>query len=185
MIIDIVNAIKEQAEHIKNIKSFKYEGQDLINAQNNNATIQIWVEDDIYTEYIVTKDVMKVSVNIDILDKVYQDDDKLTVHDNANKVAIVLIKLIEENYKNIVSVYDYSIMNLSSYTDDDLYGARITLYMYVPSPIDACNIEEYIDLLNEYEKTEDKEITINTPQIDIDEININPIKLKRNGRKRC
>ena len=57
--------------------------------------------------------------------------------------------------------------------------------MYVPSPIDACNIEEYIDLLNEYEKTEDKEITINTPQIDIDEININPIKLKRNGRKRC
>lgn len=181
MISNIVNAIKEQAEHIKNVKTFKYEGQDLINSQNNNSTIQIWVEDDIYTEYIVTKDIMKVTINMDILDNVYQNDDKLTVHDNANKIAIVLLKLLENNYKDIISIYDYSIMNLSSYTDDNLYGARMTLYMYAPSPIDACNIDDYIDMLNQYEKKEDKEINIDVPKIDINEIDINPIKLKRNG----
>lgn len=184
MIIDIVNAIKEQAEHIKNVKTFKYEGQDLINAQNNNSTIQVIVEDNIYTEYIITRDVMKVEINIDILDKISQNDDILAIHDKTSKMAIVLIKLIEENYKNIINVYDFSILNISRYTDDELYGTRLTLYLNTPSPIDVCNIDEYIDLLNEYDKEQDKEITINTPQIDIDEININPIKLKRNGRKR-
>lgn len=184
MIQNIVEAIKEQAEHIKNIKSFKYEGQDLINAQNNNSTIQVVVEDDIYSEYIITKDVLKISLNIDILNKCYQGDDELTIHDNCNKIAIVLMKLIEENYKNIISIYDYSILNLSKYSDDSLYGCRLSLDLIAPSPINACNIEDYIDLLNEYEKNEDKEITINAPQIDINNIDINPIKLKKNGRKR-
>ena len=69
MIYTLVNTIKEVAEHIDGVKFFRYEGQDLLNAQNNNSTIQIWVEDDIYTEYIVTKDLLKVQLNIDILDK--------------------------------------------------------------------------------------------------------------------
>ena len=92
MIKSLVNAIKEQAEHIGGIKSFKYEGADLINAQNNNNTIQVWVEDDIYSEYIVTKDLLKVQLNIDILDKVYQGDDKLEVHNTTLKIAIGILE---------------------------------------------------------------------------------------------
>ena len=98
MIQNIVEAIKEQAEHIQGVKTFRYEGLDLMNAQNNNSTIQIWVEDDIYCEYLVTKDMLKVQVNIDILDKCYQGDSKLSVHSNTNKIGIVLMKLLEENY---------------------------------------------------------------------------------------
>lgn len=181
MIKSLVNAIKEQAEHIGGIKSFKYEGADLINAQNNNNTIQVWVEDDIYSEYIVTKDLLKVQLNIDILDKVYQGDDKLEVHNTTLKIAIVLLKLLELNYGDFINVYDYSIMSVSRYTDDVLYGQRLSVYLHMPSPVNHCNLQEFIDLTNEYEKREDKDIDIIAPTIDIDTININPIKLKKNG----
>ena len=180
MIKDIVNAIKEQAEHIGGIKSFKYEGEDLINSQNNNATIQIIVEDDVFTQYLVTKDLVKMTINIDILDKVYQDDDKLDVHNDTYKIGIVLLKLLEKKYQNILSIYDYSLMSLSNFSDDDLYGHRLTVMMIVPSPINECNIDDFIDEMNEYEKNEDKEIIIHKPEIDISTINITPKKLRRN-----
>lgn len=179
MIKNLVEAIKEQAEHIKNVKHFNYEGADLINAQNNNSTIQIWIEDDIFTEYLVTKDLVKVQMNIDILDNIGENEEKVDVHDRTNKLGIVLIKLIEDNYKNILSVYDYNLLNVSHYSDDDLFGTRMSLYLTMPSPVNYCNINEFIDELNEYEKNEDNEITINKPEIDINNININPIKLKK------
>ena len=179
MIKNLVEAIKEQAEHINGVKFFKYEGPDLINAQNNNATIQIWLEDDIFTEYLVTKDLVKIQLNIDILDNIGENESKIYVHDRTTKIAIVLIKLIEERYKNILSVYDYNMLNVSHYTDDDLFGTRVSLYLTMPSPVNQCNINEFIDELNEYEKNEDKDITINKPEINIDEININPVKLKK------
>ena len=179
MIKNLVECIKEIAEHIKNVKSFNYEGADLINAQNNNETIQIVVEDDIFTEYLVTKDLVKIQLNIDILDSIGENEEKLDVHDRTTKIAIVIIKLLEENYKNILSVYDFNMLNVSHYTDDDLFGTRVSLYLTMPSQVNFCNINEFIDELNEYEKNEDKEITINKPEIDIDNININPIKLKK------
>lgn len=179
MIKNLVEAIKEQARHIKNVKYFNYEGLDLINCQNNNATVQVWIEDDIFTEYLVTKDLVKVQMNIDILDNIGDDEEKVDVHDRTTKIAIVLIKLIEENYKNILSVYDYNMLNVSHYTDDDLFGTRVSLYLTMPSQVNFCNINEFIDELNEYEKNEDKYITINKPEIDINKLDINPIKLKR------
>lgn len=181
MILDIVNAIKEQAEHISGIKNFRYEGQDLINAQNNTSTVQVWVEDDIYTEYLVTKDLVKMTINIDIVDKLHQDDDKLEVHDNTYKIGIVLLKLISKKYYGILSVEDYSLMTLSQFTDDDLYGHRLTVMLLVPSPITECNIDDFLDEMNEYEKVEDIDITINKPEIDISTINITPTKLRRNN----
>ena len=179
MIKNLVNAIKEEAEHIKNVKFFKYEGADLINAQNNSEPIQIWVEDDIFIEYIVTKDLIKVQLNIDILDNIRDGKDMLETHDKTTKIAIVLIKLIEERYKNILSIYDFNMLNVSHYSDDCLFGTRVSLYLTMPSPINFCNINDEIDELNEYYKEEDKEININIKEIDIDNININPIKLKK------
>ena len=179
MIKELVLAFKEQAEHIKDVKFFKYEGADLINAQNNNATIQIWVENDAFVEYLTTKDLIKVQLNIDILDNIRENEDVLDVHDRTTKIAIVLIKLIEEKYKNILSVYDYNMLNVSHYSDDDLFGTRISIYLTMPSPVNYCNINEFIDELNKYYKEEDKEININKPEIDINDININPIKLKK------
>lgn len=179
MVKNLVEAIKEQARHIKNVKSFNYEGADLINAQNNNATIQVFVEDDVFIEFIVTKDLVKIQINIDILDNIRENESKLDTHDRTTKIAIVLIKLLEENYKNILSIYDFNMLNVSHFTDDDLFGTRMSLYLTMPSPVNLCNINDEIDNLNEYEKNEDKEININIKEIDIDNININPVKLKK------
>lgn len=179
MIKNLVNAIKEEAEHIKNVKFFNYEGADLINSQNNNSTIQVWVEDDVFIEFLTTKDLIKVQMNIDILDKIGDDEEKIDVHDRTTKIGIVLIKLLEESYKNILSVYDYNMLNVSNYSDDDLYGTRMSIYLTMPSPVNECNISDFIDELNKYYKEEDNDITINKPEIDIDNININPVKLKK------
>lgn len=179
MIKELVLAIKEIAEHIKNVKSFNYEGADLINCQNNNATVQVWIEDDIFVEFIVTKDLIKIQMNIDILDNIRDGEENVDVHDRTTKIAIVLIKLLEESYKNILSVYDFNMLNVSHYTDDDLFGTRMSIFLTMPSQVNECNINEFIDELNYYYKAEDKDITINKPEIDIDNININPIKLKK------
>lgn len=180
MIKNIVEAIKEQAEHIDGIKFFKYEGQDLINAQNNNSTIQVWFEDNIYSEYIVTKDLLKVQINIDILDTLTKDKSIIDIHNTTTNMCIVLMKLIEENYKHIVNIYDYSMLNVSRYTDDALYGTRLSLWLHIPSPIDECNIESYINTYNKYDEYIDDEINVNLPMIDISNIDIKPIKLQKN-----
>ena len=135
MIKNLVNAIKEEAEHIKNVKFFNYEGADLINSQNNNSTIQVWVEDDVFIEFLTTKDLIKVQMNIDILDKIGYDEEKIDVHDRTTKIGIVLIKLLEESYKNILSVYDYNMLNVSNYADDDLYCTMMSIYLTMPSPV--------------------------------------------------
>ena len=180
MIKELVEAIKETAEKIKGVKFFSYEGQDLIDSQNNNPTIQIFVEDDVYTQYLVSKDLVKVTVNIDILDKCNQSENPLDIHDNTEKVGIVLIKLIQETFPSQVSIYDFSLMSLSRHTDDSLYGQRLTIYLIMPSPINECNINDYLDELNSYEEKKNKEITIEQPKIDLSTITINPIKVNKN-----
>lgn len=179
MISTLVNAVMNTAEKIKGIKFFRYEGEDYINQQNNNATWQVWFEDDMYTDYLVTRDILKITFNIDILHNVYQGDSNLDVHNEAFKIGIVLLKMLDKTLENI-SVYDYSFLNLSHFSDDDLFGVRMTISLFAPSPINECNIDEYIDEMNEYEKTEDKEITINAREINIDQLNLNPIKLNKN-----
>lgn len=180
MIKNLVEALRDTAEKIEGIEFFSYNGADKINAQNNNETIQVWVEDDIYIQYLVGKDVCKATINIDILDKKYQDDESLDIHDNTNKIAIVLMKLIDYLYPGELSVYDYSLITLSDYTDDELYGTRLTLYVLLPSPINECNIDEWIDDMKEWKKKDEQELNVKVPKIDINNININPIKVNKN-----
>ena len=181
MIKNIVNSIKEQAEHIQGIKTFQYEGNDLINQQSNNSTIQVIVEDNIYSEYNLSKDLIRIHLNIDILDTVFQEQDKLDIHDNTFIIGIVLMKLISFNYREFINVSDLSLIPLSRFTDDELYGQRLSMTINIPSPINNCNINEYINLMNKYEEKVDNEITIKNKKIDISNIDINPIKLKKNG----
>ena len=70
-------------------------------------------------------------------------------------------------------------MNISQFTDDNLFGTRMTVYMHIPSPINECNINDYINELNKYYYNELNDIEIIYPKINIDNININPIKLKK------
>lgn len=185
MINELVNAVKDVAEKIDGVKSFRYDGIDKINAQNESGTIQIFFEDDILINYLVTKDLIKVSFNVDILDKMYQDDEQTLdeIHNYTFKAGVVILKYLEKKYQNIISVYDYSFMTISDYTDDNLYGVRMSVDLIMPSPINMCNIDDFIDEDNKYKEYKDMDIDINIPSIDINTLNINPISLKKNGQK--
>lgn len=178
MITNIIQAIKEQAEHIEGIKSFKYEGNDMINQQHNNSTVQVIVEDDIFSDYDNTKDLLTIELNIDILDILGQDKTKLEVHDKTFKIGIVLMKLISFNYRRFINVKNLSMLTLSNYTDDDLFGQRLSMTINIPSPITNCNINDFINMNNKYDEYIDNNISINNNKINIDKISLNPIKLK-------
>lgn len=172
MIKFLVENIRNEAQRIADVKSFKYEGVDEINAQNNNSTIQVVVEDDIQIEYLVTKDITSIKINIDILDKVEQDTDVVDVHNNTYKIAVVLMKLLDRHYE-FINIHDFSIMTLSKFTDDVLYGSRLSLTLFMPSPINSCNIDDYLDETNEFDKEDSKEV------IQIQEINLVPKRKKK------
>lgn len=177
MLATVVNTIKSEAEKIKGIKSFRYEGRDLINAQNNNDTIQIIVENNPSIEYLLSNEMIKLTINIDILDNVFQEKSLLNIQNNTLKLGVVLMKLMEK-HREVMNVYDYSFLMLDRYTDDELGGCRMTIALVMPSPVSYCDIDIYIDETNQYETTKDKNINIDYPQIDINTINLTPIKLR-------
>lgn len=180
MIKQLIDNIRDKAENISGIGSFRYEGEDLINAQPNNAVIQVIVENDVFIDYLVTKDLIKIGLNIDILDSVTSEKDELSVHNKTFKIGVVLLKLIEDSFRSNVKIDDYNFLFVSRFTDDELSGVRMSVDFTMPSPITYCNISDYLDAENKYQSVKDFEITINKPQIDVDELDINPIKLKRN-----
>lgn len=182
MIKTIVNLVKDEAEHIENVKFFRYDGVDYLNHQSNNSTVQVWFEDDIYIDYLVTKDLNKLTFNVDILDKKAQDETIIDKHNDTTKIAVVLLKLLEKHY-DMLNIYDYSIMTLSHYTDDDLFGVRLTVSLFAPSLINYCNIEDYIDEENKYKERKDMDIDINIPTIDINDLDIKPKTLTKNNKK--
>lgn len=172
MIKFLVENIRTECQRIAGVKSFKYQGVDEINAQNNNATIQVILEDDIQIEYLVTQDITSIKINIDILDKVEQDTDIVDVHNNTYKIAVVLMKLLDRHYE-FINIHDFSIITLSKFSDDVLYGSRLSLTLFMPSPINECSIDDYLDELNTFDKEGLKEV------IQIQEINLVPKSRKK------
>lgn len=217
MIRNIINLIKREAENIDGVKTFRYEGRDLTNTQNNNSVIQINIESDIYIDYLVTKEMCKMVINLTILDNIDQTDEKncgkdvweleddsicigeipegteivesmnidtsedkktlLDVQNKCFKIAVVLMKFIEMNGGDLISIADYSIMTLDRYTDDELAGVRLTLSLYCPSPVSYCDLSNYYNKFNRYDQKCDRPICVDTPQINVDDLNISPIKL--------
>lgn len=173
MIKKIIDIIGNECEKIKNVNSFKYEGKDLINALNNNSTIQVIVENDVYTDYLLTRDLCKMTLNIDILDNVFQDTTTLEVQDHCMNIAIILLHLLDNKFNNIINVEDYSIMTVDRYTDDELSGVRITLSLIMPSLITICDIDEYYDEDKKFDEYIDKNINISPNKINDDEFEIN------------
>ena len=83
----------------------------------------------------------------------------------------------KDEFKGILSVYDYSILTLSHFTDDSSAGVKLSLVLQMPSPVNLCTLD---DNFNDepYEEDDDKEITINDDEIG--DINLTPIHLPKN-----
>lgn len=181
---NIVDAVREAAQHITEVSSFAYEGRRLINSQPNRGTVEVTLENDIFTEYLVTQGKCKTTLNVDILANVYEVDKEEDKHDLCTRIAVLLVKLMNKHYSTF-NVYDFSILQLSHFTDNDQSGVRLTMYVIMPSLLDACDLEDMVDDGREFEEAQDNEITLNIPNYTADRIKLNPIRINPTPNGKC
>lgn len=179
MLKDVVNIIKDISLRHKGVRTFRYQSKILNNAQNNNKMYQVYVDDISLHELNITTNIFKAQFEIYILGFVDDENTVLDVQNNAYTIACdIMAKIdIDDAYKGVLSVYDYSILTLSHYTDDNAAGVKLSLVLQMPNPVNLCALD---DNFNDepYEDEPDNEINVNNDEIG--DIDINPITLPTN-----
>lgn len=179
MLKDVINIIKDISLRHKGVRTFRYQSEILNNAQNNHKMYQVYVDDVSLHELNITTNIFKAKFEIYILGFVDDENTVLDVQNNAYTIACDIMAYIDtkDEFKGILSVYDYSILTLSHYTDDNASGVKLSLVLQMPSPVNLCSLD---DNFNDepYEDDEDSEIDINNDEIG--DIEINPITLPTN-----
>lgn len=179
MLKDVINIIKDISLRHKGVRTFRYQSEVLNNAQNNHKMYQVYVDDVSLHELNITTNIFKAKFEIYILGFVDDENTVLDVQNNAYTIACDIMAYIDtkDEFKGILSVYDYSILTLSHYTDDNASGVKLSLVLQMPSPVNLCSLD---DNFNDepYEDDEDSEIDINNDEIG--DIEINPITLPTN-----
>lgn len=184
MLKDIVDILKDISLRHKGVRTFRYQGDDLNNAQNNYKGYQVYVDDISHHQINITTNIFKAEFQIYILGHAdgTSGNTILDVQNEAYTIAVDILAKVdtEEAFRGIVSVYDYDILTLSHYTDDSAAGVKLSLVLQMPTPLNWCTLD---DNFNDepYEEEEDREIDINEDEVG--EIDIKPIKLPRS--KNC
>ena len=184
MIKDIIEILKDISLRHKGVRTFRYQGDDLNNAQNNFKAFQVYVDDISHHQLNITTNIFKAEFEIYILKQPdgTSGNTVLDVQNDAYTIAVNIMAKIDtdEAFRGILSVYDYSILTLSHYTDDNAAGVKLSLVLSMPSPLNWCTLDENFND-ESYKDEPDREITINDDEIG--DIDINPIHLPRT--KRC
>lgn len=182
MLKDIIEILKNVALRHKGVHTFKYQGKIYNNAQNNDRTFQVYCDDISMHELNITTNIFKSSFELYILAQPNGESGNtiLDVQNDAYTIAVNILAYLDtqEEYKGIVSVYDYSILTLSHYTDDDSSGVKLSLVLEMPSPLSWCTLD---DNFNDepYSGDTDTQITISGGTSVNDELTITPIKLPK------
>lgn len=179
MIKDIIEILKDVSLRHKGVYTFRYQGDDLNNAQNNHKYYQVYVDDISLHELNITTNIFKARFEIYILGFVHDDKTVLDVQNDAYTIATDIMAYIDtqEAFQGILSVYDYSILTLARYTDDSSAGVKLSLVLQMPNPVNLCTLDEQFD--DEPHK-EEEDHKIDIPTDEVGDIEINPIKLPRN-----
>lgn len=179
MLKDIINIIKDVSLRHKGVRTFRYQGDDLFNAQNNHSYFQVYVDDISLHQLNITTNIFRAEFQVYVLGFVDDENDVLTVQNNAYTVAADIVAYIDtqEAFQGVLSVYDYSILTVSHFTDDNAAGVKLSLVLQMPSPVNLCTLD---DNFNDepYEEEKDKEIDINDDEVG--DIDLKPITLPRN-----
>lgn len=181
MLKDVIEILKDISLRHKGVKTFKYQSDVLNNAQNNYGTFQVYVDDASFHQLNITTNIFRAEFQVYVLGFVDDENDVLTVQNNAYTIACDIMAYIDtqEAFQGVLSVYDYSILTLSHYTDDNSAGVKLSLVLQMPSPVNLCTLD---DNFNDepYEEEKDKEIDINDDEVG--DIDLKPITLPRNRR---
>ena len=180
MLKDVIEILKNISLRHKGVRTFRYQGDKFNNAQNNYATYQVYIDDISLHELNITTNIFKARFEIYILSQPNGESGNtvLDVQNNAYTIACDIMAKIDntEEYYNVLSVYDYSILTLARYTDDQSAGVKLSLTLEMPNPVNLCTLDENFND-EPYSGDTDTEITIETN--DVGDITITPIKLPR------
>ena len=178
MIKDIIDILKDISLRHKGVRTFRYQGDDLNNAQNNYKGFQVYVDDISHHQLNITTNIFRAEFQIYVLGHVDDENPVLDVQNDAYTIACDIMAYIDTKpeFYNVLSVYDYDILTLSRYTDDSTAGVKLSLVLQMPSPVNLCTLD---DNFNDeaYKDEPDREITINDDEIG--DIDIKPIHLPR------
>lgn len=177
----IVDSIVGALSRFKGVNFVKYTGDDLINQQNNNKTMQCWIDNISFSQYNLTTNINKIEFQIYILgfpDKT--PESVLDVQDKCYNAAVNLLTYIDNmpQFQGLISLYDWSILTLDRFSDDSNAGVKVSVILNAVSPINFC---EYQDWFNDepYEEEKDKDIDININEVG--DIDLKTINLPRSG----
>ena len=181
MIKDIIEALRHVSLTHKGVYTFRYQGDDLNNAQNNYKGYQVYVDDISLHQLNITTNIFKVEFQIYVLGHPTGESGNtiLDVQNNAYTIAVDILGKIDSDdaYRGILGVYDYSILTLSHYTDDNAAGVKLSLVLQMPSPLNYCELDDNFDD-EEHEEEQDHEIDV--PDNEVGDIDITPIHLPKN-----
>ena len=181
MLKDVIDILKNISLRHKGVYTFKYQGDDLNNAQNNHKYYQVYVDDISLHELNITTNIFKARFEIYILGFVHDDKTVLDIQNDAYTIACDIMAYIDtqEAFQGILSVYDYSILTLARYTDDSSAGVKLSLTLQMPNPVNLCTLDDQFDD-EPHEDEPDHEIDIDTNEVG--DIDIQPITLPINRK---
>ena len=182
MIKDLVDIFKNISLRHIGVRTFRYQDDIYNNAQNNYKTYQVYLDTVSMHQVNITTNIFTSEFQLYILSQPDGTSGN-TIEDiqsYAFTIAVDILAALDnwDEYRGILSVYDFSIITLNDYSDDKSSGVKLSVVLQVPSPLNMC---EYEDNFNDepYSGDTDTEITI-SGDTEVGEIELNPIKLKRN-----
>lgn len=181
MINDFVEIFKNLALRHKGVRTFRYQNDIYNNAQNNYKTYQVYMDTISLHQLNITTNIFKSEFQLYILSQPDGTSGN-TIEDvqtNAFSIAVDILGALDtwEDYKGILSLYDYSILTLSEYSDDNSAGVKLSVVLATPSPLNLCELDENFND-EPYQEEPDHEIDIDDATIG--DIDITPVKLPRN-----
>lgn len=176
----IVEALINVLSRFKGVNYVRYDGNDLINQQGNNKTLQCWIDNISLSQYNLTTNINKIEFQVYILGFPEKTSESvLEIQDICYNAAVNFLTYIDNmpQFQNLISLYDWSILTLDRFTDDSNAGVKLSVILNAVSPINLC---EYQDWFNDepYKPEEDKEIDINDDEIG--DITLKPVSLPKN-----
>lgn len=180
MINDFVEIFKNLALRHKGVRTFRYQNDIYNNAQNNYKTYQVYMDTISLHQLNITTNIFKSEFQLYILSQPDGTSGN-TIEDvqtNAFSIAVDILGALDtwEDYKGILSLYDYSILTLSEYSDDNSAGVKLSVVLATPSPLNLCELDENFND-EPYQEEPDHEIDIDDDEIG--NIDIRPIQLPR------
>lgn len=176
---EIVEALINVLKRFKGVNYVKYTGDDLINQQNNNKTLQCWIDNISHSQYNLTTNINKIEFQVYILGFPEKTPESiLDVQDKCYNVAVNFLTYIDNmpQFQNLITLYDWSILTLDRFTDDSNAGVKVSVVLNAVSPINLCEFEDWFND-EPYEEDEDNKIDLDIEEVG--DIDLNPIQLPK------